>query len=216
MERKRYPTDLTDDQWEILEWLLPPEAPGGRPRSVDLREVVNTLLYQARTGCQWDMLPHDLVPKSTAYDYFARWRGDGTWQAILDALRPRAAGPQRRTGTQCRQHRQPERQDRRRRRGTGLRRRQENHWAQAAHCGRHAGAAAGGGGHQRGGGRCGGGTRGLPATDARRASSTGGRLGGRQVPQPRAAPLAGTSAVVAVATGDRQPSAGHPGLCAVA
>lgn len=85
--RKRYPTDLTDIQWEILRPLIPDARPGGRPREVDMREVVNTLLYQDRTGCQWDMLPHDLLPKSTVYDYFARFRDDGTWQAIGDALR---------------------------------------------------------------------------------------------------------------------------------
>ena len=54
-----------------------------------MREVFNTLRYQARTGCQWDMLPHDLLPKSTVYDYFAQWRDDGTWQRIVDALRPK-------------------------------------------------------------------------------------------------------------------------------
>ena len=52
-----------------------------------MREVLNTLLYQARTGCQWELLPHDLLPKSTVYDYFAQWRDDGTWQRIVDALR---------------------------------------------------------------------------------------------------------------------------------
>src|SRR5258707_10624649 len=85
--RKRYPSDLTDAQWELIRPLLPPAKPGGRPRSVDLREVVNTLFYQARTGCQWDYVPHDLVPKGTAWDYFAAWHHDGTWQRIVDALR---------------------------------------------------------------------------------------------------------------------------------
>jgi putative transposase len=61
--------------------------PGGRPRTVDLREVVNTLMYQARTGCQWDYLPHDLVAKSTVWDYFVAWQRDGTLQKILDTLR---------------------------------------------------------------------------------------------------------------------------------
>jgi len=86
--RKSYPTDLTDEQWALLEPLLPPEAEGlGRPREVDLREVVNAILYLNRSGCQWDMLPHDLPPKSTVYDYFAKWRDDGTWQRLTDALR---------------------------------------------------------------------------------------------------------------------------------
>lgn len=85
--RKAYATDLTDEQWDIVAPLLPPAKFGGRPRTVDLREVLNTLFYQNRTGCQWDLLPHDLLPKSTVYDYFACWRDDGTWQRILDALR---------------------------------------------------------------------------------------------------------------------------------
>jgi putative transposase len=89
--RKAYPTDLTDDQWALVEPLLPPPktAHGGRPREVSLREVVNTILYLNRTGCQWDMLPHDLLPKSTVYDYFSQWRGDGTFTRIVDALRRR-------------------------------------------------------------------------------------------------------------------------------
>ena len=85
--RKPYKTDLTDTQWKIIKPLIPPALPGGRPREVDMREVLNTLLYQARTGCQWELLPHDLLPKSTVYDYFAQWRDDGTWQRITDALR---------------------------------------------------------------------------------------------------------------------------------
>jgi putative transposase len=85
--RKPYRSDLTDAQWAIIEPLLPPAKSGGRPREVDLREVVNTLFYQSRTGVQWEYLPHDLVPKSTAWDYFAAWGNDGTWQAIVDALR---------------------------------------------------------------------------------------------------------------------------------
>lgn len=87
--RKPYPSDLTDAQWTILAPLIPAARTqhGGRPREVDLREVVNTLLYLNRSGCQWEMLPHDLLPKSTVYDYFARWRDDGTWATILAALR---------------------------------------------------------------------------------------------------------------------------------
>jgi len=85
--RKPYPTDLTDQQWELFRPLVPPAKHGGRPREVDMREVLNTLFYQNRSGCQWDMLPHDLLPKSTVYDYFTHWRDDGTWQRLLDALR---------------------------------------------------------------------------------------------------------------------------------
>jgi putative transposase len=85
--RKVYPTDITDAQWAIIAPLLPPAKHGGRPRTVNLREVVNTILYLNRTGCQWDMLPHDLQPKSTAYEYFSQWRDDGTLTSIVDALR---------------------------------------------------------------------------------------------------------------------------------
>jgi putative transposase len=93
--RKRYPSDLTDEQWAILQPLLPPAKHGGRPRQVDMREVLNTLFYQARTGVQWGFLPHDLLPKSTVWDYFVAWQHDGTWQKLVDALRGqvrRAAG----------------------------------------------------------------------------------------------------------------------------
>ena len=84
--RAAYSTDLTDAQWTILEPLIPGSKHGGRPREVSMREVINTILYLNRTGCQWDMLPHDLLPKSTAYDYFAAWLNDGTWQRIMEAL----------------------------------------------------------------------------------------------------------------------------------
>lgn len=87
--RKPYRTDLTDAQWKLIKPLIPPAKFGGRPREVDMREVLNTLLYQDRSGCPWELLPHDLLPKSTVYDYFARWRDDGTWQRITDALRKR-------------------------------------------------------------------------------------------------------------------------------
>lgn len=87
--RKPYPSDLTDAQWTILEPLIPAAHTHsrGRPREVDMREVVNTLLYLNRSGCQWDMLAHDLLPKSPVYDYLARWRDDGTWVTMLAALR---------------------------------------------------------------------------------------------------------------------------------
>ena len=87
MERKAYPSDLTDEQWGLIEDLIPASRPGGRPRTVNMREVVNAILYLTRSGCQWDMLPHDLPSKSSVYDYFALWRDDGTWQQIVDVLR---------------------------------------------------------------------------------------------------------------------------------
>jgi putative transposase len=88
--RKAYPTDLTDDQWVLLEPLILAFEDRIRPgpeREVDLREVVNTILYLNRTSCQWAMLPHDLLPKSTAYDYFAKWRDHGLLPQIVAALR---------------------------------------------------------------------------------------------------------------------------------
>ena len=84
--RKPYPSDMTGEQWAILEPLIPVSSLG-RPREVEMREVLNAIFYQARSGCQWDMLPHDLLPKSTAYDYYQAWRDDGTLQGMLDALR---------------------------------------------------------------------------------------------------------------------------------
>src|SRR5215813_13300501 len=90
--RKKYPSDLTDEQWAIVAPLIPPAKSGprgGHPRQVDMREVLNTLFYLNRSGCQWDMLPHDLLPKSTVYDYFAQWRDDGTWAKMVQALRER-------------------------------------------------------------------------------------------------------------------------------
>jgi len=84
--RKAYPSDLTDEQWATVEHLIPVHRVG-RPRIHDMREILNAIFYITRAGCQWDMLPHDLPPKSTVYDYFAQWTADGTWQKILDALR---------------------------------------------------------------------------------------------------------------------------------
>src|ERR1700690_405117 len=88
--RKLYPTDLTDAQWALLEPLILAFEDRVRPgpeRVVSLREVVNTLRYLNRTSCQWAMLPHDLLPKSTVYDYFAKWRDHGLFQQIVDPLR---------------------------------------------------------------------------------------------------------------------------------
>lgn len=85
--RKRYPSDLTDEQWRVLEPLIPPEKHGGRHREVDMREIVNAILYMIWTGCPWRQLPHDLPPWGTVWDYFRLWRIDGTWTRIHDNLR---------------------------------------------------------------------------------------------------------------------------------
>jgi putative transposase len=93
MTRKAYPSDLTDEQWTLLEPLLPRprrRRRRGRPRKTDLREVLNALFYRAREGCTWRALPHDFPPWKTVYNYYQWWDWDGTWQNILDTLRPLA------------------------------------------------------------------------------------------------------------------------------
>src|SRR3989442_11979557 len=90
--RKKYPSDLTDAQWAILGPMIPPTKQskrGGHPRTVDMREVLHTIFSLNRSGCQWDMLPHDVLPKSPVYDYFAQGRDDGTWAKMGKALRER-------------------------------------------------------------------------------------------------------------------------------
>ncbi len=83
---KRYPIDLSDDQWALIAPLIPPAKSGGRKRSVDLREVVNAILYVLETGCQWRALPKDFPPKSTVHDYLDLWEWDGTLMRIHRAL----------------------------------------------------------------------------------------------------------------------------------
>ena len=89
MERKAYSTDLTDAQWQCLQACLPKARNGrtGRRRKYPLREVVNGLFYQLRTGCAWRDLPHDLPPWATVYDLFRRWRTDGTIEQLQHDLR---------------------------------------------------------------------------------------------------------------------------------
>lgn len=90
--RRSYPSDLTDAQWRMLEPLLvrPPRPDGrGRPREVELREVVNAILYLLREGCRWRALPHDFPHWNTVYWYFAQWTDDGTLVRIHDVLRRR-------------------------------------------------------------------------------------------------------------------------------
>jgi transposase len=87
MRTHHYPSDLTDEQWPLIEPHLPAARPGGRPRSTDLRDVLDAILYILRTGCQWRYLPTDFPPKSTVWRYFDQWRRDGTLDAIHDLLR---------------------------------------------------------------------------------------------------------------------------------
>ena len=82
----RYPSDLTDAEWALVSPLIPPAKRGGNKRTVDMRQVVNGLMYVLSTGCQWAAMPKDLAPRSTVHDYFARWDWDGTLGRIHHAL----------------------------------------------------------------------------------------------------------------------------------
>jgi transposase len=82
----RYPSDLTDAEWALVAPLIPPAKPGGNKRTVDIREVVNGLMYVLGTGCQWGAIPKDLPPRSTVNDYFRRWDNDGTLGRLHHAL----------------------------------------------------------------------------------------------------------------------------------
>ena len=85
--RKPYPSDLSDREWEILKPLLPKPKGFGHPVEVDFREILNGIFYVQRTGCQWEMMPHDLPPYSTVYNYFQKWQRKGMWQLIHDQVR---------------------------------------------------------------------------------------------------------------------------------
>jgi putative transposase len=87
MRRRAYPSDLTDQEWAILEPLIPKALPGGRPRTTNMREVLNALFYLDRTGAQWRALPHDFPPWSTVWSHFRKWRDDGTWERMHTTLR---------------------------------------------------------------------------------------------------------------------------------
>jgi len=89
MARRAYPTDLTDAQWAVLEPLVPPPRPGGRPPKHPRRELVDAMLYVLRSGEAWRLLPHDLPPWQTVYHSFRLWRRDGTWERVNAALRER-------------------------------------------------------------------------------------------------------------------------------
>jgi transposase len=82
----RYPSDLTDEEWAFIAPLIPPARRGGGKRRVDIRAVVNGVMYLLSTGCQYRALPKDLPPRSTVYDYFARWNADRTLDRIHHAL----------------------------------------------------------------------------------------------------------------------------------
>jgi putative transposase len=85
--RQPYPTDLNDKEWAVIEPYVPPPKTGGRPAKHDRREIMNGIAYVLRSGCAWRLMPHDLPPWTTVYDYFRQWRIDGTWERINTALR---------------------------------------------------------------------------------------------------------------------------------
>jgi transposase len=89
MRTPAYPSDLTDAEWALLEPLLPGPARRGRPRTVDLRAVLDGIRYVGRTGCQWRALPRDLPRWPTVYAYLRRWERDGTWERVHAILRHR-------------------------------------------------------------------------------------------------------------------------------
>jgi putative transposase len=96
--RKPSPTDLSDREWTLIQHLVPTAKPGGRPEQYPKREILDAIFYSLRSGCAWRLLPHDFPPWQIVYQYFWRWRKDGTWQRMHDLLRGDvrvAAGKQR-------------------------------------------------------------------------------------------------------------------------
>jgi putative transposase len=86
-KRQPYPSDLTDEQWALVEPLIPPAKEGGRERTTDLHEVLNGVFYILVGGVSWRMMPHDLPKWKTVYHYFREWKRDGTWARMNDTLR---------------------------------------------------------------------------------------------------------------------------------
>lgn len=143
-EQANYPTDLTDEQWQILRKLLPQPSHRGAPRTACRRAVVNAILYVLRSGCAWRLLPHEFPKWKTVYGIFRTWRDDGTWPEDPRFAPGQAAtsgGPQ--DVPQCGDHRQSDGQDPRGRRPAGLRRGQEGQRPQAPRRCRHAGTDSG-------------------------------------------------------------------------
>jgi transposase len=141
--RRRYRTDLTDAQWQVLGSLIPQPKPGGRPAVHQRRELLNAMLYWRRAGCAWRLLPNDLPPWKTVYHYFRCWRLDGRWQQIVRVLRARERVRQGRRPTPSAAILDSQSVRTTERGAVRLRRRQEGQRPQAPPAGRHPGAAAG-------------------------------------------------------------------------
>ena len=101
MERRAYPSDLTDAQWQTIQQVLPPPKGGksGRPPKYPRREIWNAIFYQASAGCQWRYLPHDLPPWELVWEHFCRWRDEGVIERVHDALREKVRQKQGREPT---------------------------------------------------------------------------------------------------------------------
>jgi putative transposase len=87
MRKRSYPSDISDEEWAIIAPYIPPEKPGGRPRTTNMREVINAIWYVLRTGCQWRMIPHEFPPWPTVWRYFRTWREAGIWEQMHSSLR---------------------------------------------------------------------------------------------------------------------------------
>jgi transposase len=98
-DQLRYPSDVTEEEWAEVESLIPPARHGGCKRTVNIREVFNGVLYVLSTWCQWRAIPKDLPPRSTIFDYFARWQADGTLRQIHSILYGRCREQQERRAT---------------------------------------------------------------------------------------------------------------------
>ena len=148
MNRKRYPSDLTDRQWELAQTLLPPDKKGGRPRSTPRRDNLDAYFYLLRGGVSWRMLPHDFPPWRTVYSQVRRWKLDGVWEALHDHLRDEVRledGRPTQPSAASLDSQSVKTADHPGIRGYDAGK--KNHGAQEAHSGRHAGAAAGRGGN---------------------------------------------------------------------
>lgn len=86
LEKKRYPSDLSFKQWDILKPLIPPAKHGGRPRKHNMKDILDAIWYKVKTGCQWRQLPNDYPPWRTVYEYFINWSLDDTWLVIHDEI----------------------------------------------------------------------------------------------------------------------------------
>lgn len=84
---KAYSSDLTDEEYNLIKEFIPSAKFGGRPRTTDIRLVINAIMYKVKTGCQWRLLPHDFPPWETVYDYYKLWKEDGTWERIHNEVR---------------------------------------------------------------------------------------------------------------------------------